>query len=113
MSSASFNKFYIPSHLGFNGDARNVFQNDLISALSKGRCNFFARVILWECMSKCLYGGDDRKRAKNDARYGCKFGKYLTSNPGPSSTEKSNLKKFTCSRGLKLLHQNICGLISP
>ena len=36
----------------------------------------------------------------------------IASNPGPSLTEKSNLEDFIRSRGSKLLHQNICGLIS-
>ena len=63
-------------------------------------CNFYARVILWESVSKGLYGGYDRKKAKRDHSYGCKLGKYLlstilllsgdiASNPGPFSTEKA------------------------
>ena len=123
VSSASLNKFYLPSLPGLNGDASNVFQNDLIPTLNNGRCNFYARVVLWESMSKGLYGGDDRRKAKRDHSYGCKPRKYLLTmilllsgdialNPGPSSTEESNLEDLTRSRGIKLLHQNICGLIS-
>lgn len=74
-------------------------------------------------MSMGLYGDDDRKKAKRDVSYGCKLRKYLFTmilllsgdialNPGPFSSEINNLEDFTRSRGIKLLHQNICGLIS-
>ncbi len=63
VKSASLNKFYLLNVSGLNGDARNAFQKEMIPNLCKGRCNFYARVVLWESMSKGLYRGNDKKKA--------------------------------------------------
>ena len=127
MNSSCFMKLCWPNLVEDHGssysrqfDGRFIFERCVFETKSLGK------MTMWGILSQGLFSSENRaasRRRKQMTRHNCNINIYLITmiillsgniswNPGPNQNPRSvnDLQGLKSTRGIKILHQNICGL---